>query len=78
MEEIINQLVEGFTLIGNALTTALIMICANFGLTLPDWGARLSMLSSTAILVWRFQKVIPKLILASVCIIAASILLGFL
>ena len=78
MEEIINQLVEGFTLIGNALTTTLIMICASFGLTLPDWGARLSMLSSTALLVWRFQKVLPKLIIASVCIIAASILLGFL
>jgi len=77
LEEIINQIAEGYTLIGDAVTTALILLVGQFGLELPDWGARLSMLSMTALLVWRFQKMVPKLIMACVVIIAASILLGF-
>ena len=77
IEEIINQIAEGYTLIGDAVTTALILLVGQFGLELPDWGARLSMLSMTALLVWRFQKMVPKLIMACAVIIAASILLGF-
>ena len=77
LEEIVNQIAEGYTLIGDAVTRALIMLVGSFGLELPDWGARLSMLSMTALLVWRFQKMVPKLIMACVVIIAASILLGF-
>ena len=77
LEAIINQIAEGYTLIGDAVTTALILLVGQFGLELPDWGARLSMLSMTALLVWRFQKMVPKLIMACVVIIAASILLGF-
>ncbi len=76
-EELINQVAQGYSLIGDAVTSALIMLVRSFGLELPDWGARLSMLSMTALLVWRFQKMIPKLIMAAVIIIAASILLGF-
>jgi len=76
-EELINQVAQGYSMIGDAVTSALIMLVRSFGLELPDWGARLSMLSMTALLVWRFQKMIPKLIMAAVIIIAASILLGF-
>jgi len=76
-EELINQIAQGYSMIGDAVTSALIMLVRSFGLELPDWGARLSMLSMTALLVWRFQKMIPKLIMAAVIIIAASILLGF-
>ena len=76
-EELINQIAQGYSMIGDAVTSALIMLVNSFGLELPDWGARLSMLSMTALLVWRFQKMIPKLIMAAVIIIAASILLGF-
>ena len=77
LEEIINQIAEGYSLIGDAVTTALILFVGSFGLELPDWGARLSMLSMTALLVWRFQKMVPKLIMAAVILVAASILLGF-
>ena len=76
-EELINQVAQGYSMIGDAVTSALIMLVRSFGLELPDWGARLSMLSMTALLVWRFQKMIPKLIMAAVIIIAAIILLGF-
>jgi len=78
LDEAINQLVQGFTLIGDAFTTLLILIFRSFGVELPDWGARLSMLGVSAFLVWRFQRILPKLILVAVCVLAASILLGFL
>ena len=78
MEELINQAIQGYCMIGDAITDGLILLCQSFGFTLPDWGARLSMLGSTALLVWRFQKMIPKLILFAVCIIAASIVLGWI
>ena len=77
LEDAVNQLVEGFTLIGDAVTTLLMMLVTKFGIELPDWAARLSMLTMTALLVWRFQKMVPKLMLVCVCIIAASIILGF-
>jgi len=76
--EALNQLVQGFTLIGDAAATVLISIAASFGLKLPDWGARLSMLTVSALLVWRFQRMMPKLILAAVAVLSVSIILGFI
>ena len=78
LETAINSLVKGFTLIGDGFTLLLIALFKGFGVDLPDWAARLSMLGVSALVVWRFQTAIPKLILVAVAILSASILMGFL
>ncbi len=78
LDAVINDLVNGFALIGNALSGLLIAVFSLFGVEMPDWGARLTLLGVSALLVWRLQKMLPKLILIGVCIVAASILVGLL
>jgi hypothetical protein len=78
IDEVVVKLVEGFTLIGDAFVLILLGIFHSFGLRLPDWAARLTLLGCSALVLWRLSRLMPKLILAGVIVVAASILLGFL
>ena len=78
IDEVVVKLVEGFTLIGDAFVLLLIAVFQAVGVKLPEWGARLTVLGASAFTLWRFSRLLPKLILAGVVVVAASILLGFL
>jgi|GEM_PF-5033459 len=77
IEDVVVKLVEGFTLIGDAFVIILQELFKAAGLRLPDWGARLTLLGCSALILWRLNRLMPKLILIGVIIVAASILLGF-
>ena len=78
IEDVVVKLVEGFTLIGDAFVLLLVAAFQAAGVKLPEWGARLTLLGVAALTLWRLSRLMPKLILIGVVVVAASILLGFL
>ena len=74
----LDLLIEGFTLIGDAITMILVLIFAALGLPVPDWAVRLIVLAFTGLAVWRFGKMIPKLLLVAIGFVALSTVLGLI
>lgn len=76
--EALNLLIQGFRLIGDAITIIIQIVLAGFGFNVPDWAIRLMMLGFLALAVWRYGRLIPKLVFAAIGFIFLSTLVGFI
>ena len=72
----LNLLLQGFKAIGDAITILLQMLFDVLGWNVPEWAIRLIMLGLLALVVWRYGRLLPKLILLVIAFIFVSTLIG--
>jgi hypothetical protein len=77
VEWLITVLCQGFGLIGDACTYVITAILsAAFKTTVPPWVGRVTLLCTTALLLWSLQKRLPKVILIGCVIMAVVMIFG--
>ena len=74
----LNLLLQGFKAIGDAITILLQALFSALGWDVPDYAIRLIMLGLLAVVVWRYGKLLPKLLLLVIAFIFISTLVGLL
>ena len=72
----LNLLLQGFRAIGDAITILLQLLFSALGWNVPAWAIRLIMLGLLAVVVWRYGKLLPKLLLLVIAFVFASTLIG--
>ena len=72
----LNLLLQGFKAIGDAITILLHALFSALGWNVPDYAIRLIMLGLLAVVVWRYGKLLPKLLLLIIAFVFASTLIG--
>ena len=73
--QFVQQLIQGLSLIGNAIVGLVCYIVSLFGITVPDAYARVFAIIIMLLLVWKIGSTAIKVILAFVAI---SLVIGFL
>jgi len=74
----LNLLLQGFKAIGDAITILLQALFSALGWSVPDYAIRLIMLGLLAAVVWRYGKILPKLLLLIIAFVFASTIVGLL
>mgnify|MGYP000383167350 CR=1 FL=1 len=74
----LNLLLQGFKAIGDAITILLQALFSALGWNVPDYAIRLIMLGLLAAVVWRYGKLLPKLLLLVIAFVFASTIVGLL
>jgi hypothetical protein len=66
----------GFTLIGQAITGLIKAFLLAIGVPVEDWMIQIAVIILLLITIWKYGKHAPRLLLAVLLIILASIILG--
>jgi len=74
----IQQVIQGVSLIGNAVVTLIRCLFAAFGIDVPDTIIRLATIIFIMLLVWKIGESMSKVVLIITLFLAVSLLTGFL
>jgi len=77
-ETIIDKLVMGLKLLGDAVVAIITGIFATFGIQVPEALARIVLVLTSILLIYRFVKVLPKALIIIAIILIIAVLAGLI
>ena len=77
-ETILDKLVMGLKLLGDAIVGIITGVFATFGIQVPEALARIVLVLTSILLTYRFIKVLPKALIIIAIILVIAILAGLI